>query len=60
MSLKDKITGASGATIAKGGAAVADVGALAAASGPGVALLAGGTVAAIAALSPKDKDDKKN
>ena len=59
MGIKDRITGASASTVAKGGATVAAVGALATVSGPGTALLAGGTVAAIAALSPKnDKGNK--
>lgn len=58
MGIKDKILGASASTVAKGGATAVAVSALAATAGPGTALLAGGTVAAIAALSPKDKDGK--
>lgn len=61
MSLKDKITGASAATVAKGGAAAVAVGTLASTAGIGTAVLAGATVAGIAALSPKDgaKQDGK-
>jgi len=58
MGIKDRITGASASTVAKSGAAAAAVVSLAAVSGPGTALLAGGTVAAIAALSPKDDQGK--
>lgn len=56
MGLKDKLTNASASTVAKGGAAAAAVVSLASVSGPGTALLAGGTMAAIAAVAPKNDD----
>lgn len=60
MGIKDKIIGASASTVAKGSATAVAISALAVSAGPGTALLAGGTAAAIAALSPKDESSKKS
>lgn len=60
MGIKDKITGASAATVAKSGGVAVAVGTLASVAGPGTAALAAVTVGAIAAITPSKDGDSKD